>query len=231
MRISASCGSTRGIILREELHVTADIRRFTFTTHVTSSLGWFGAVLVFLALAVTALTSDDETTVRGAYLVMTPAAWFVLVPLAHTSLVSGIVLSLSTRWGLLRHYWVVVKLALTVLATAILMVYMETFRQMASVAADPLIDLERVRNASPIVHAVLALVVLAVATVLGVYKPFGMTSYGRRPVDAIRHHSISSGASVSTGEAAGRSPLVYAIVVVCLLLAFVLLHLLRGSTH
>jgi hypothetical protein len=58
------------------------LRRFTFTTHVTSSVGWVGAVLVFLALAVIGLTSPDERTVRGAYLVMAPAAWFVLVPLA-----------------------------------------------------------------------------------------------------------------------------------------------------
>jgi hypothetical protein len=58
------------------------LRKLTFTTHVTSSVGWLGAVIVFLALAVIALTSADEPTVRGAYLVMAPAAWFVLVPLA-----------------------------------------------------------------------------------------------------------------------------------------------------
>ena len=54
------------------------LRKFTFTTHVTSSVGWIGAVLVFLALAAIGLTSQDERTVRGAYLVMAPAAWFVL---------------------------------------------------------------------------------------------------------------------------------------------------------
>ena len=41
------------------------LRRFTFTTHVTSSVGWIGAVLVFLALAVMGLTSHDDQTVRG----------------------------------------------------------------------------------------------------------------------------------------------------------------------
>jgi hypothetical protein len=61
------------------------IRRLTFATHGTSSAGWVGAVLVFLALASIALISEDERTVRGAYLVMAPAAWLVLVPLAHAS--------------------------------------------------------------------------------------------------------------------------------------------------
>jgi hypothetical protein len=51
-------------------------------------------------MAVIVFTSDDEVTVRGAYLLMGPAAWFVLVPLAHASLLSGIVLSLGTMWGL-----------------------------------------------------------------------------------------------------------------------------------
>jgi hypothetical protein len=87
--------------------MTPALRRFTFTTHVTSSVGWVGAVLAFLALAVIGFTTDDEVTVRGAYLLMVPAAWFVLVPLAHASLLSGIVLSLGTSWGLFRHYCVV----------------------------------------------------------------------------------------------------------------------------
>ena len=49
------------------------LRRLTFTAHVTTSVGWIGAVLVFLALALIGLTSHDERTERGAYLVMAPA--------------------------------------------------------------------------------------------------------------------------------------------------------------
>jgi hypothetical protein len=51
---------------------------------------------------------------------------------------------------------------------------------MAGVAADPVVDIAAVRNASPIVHSILALVLLLVATVLGIYKPFGITAYGGR---------------------------------------------------
>ena len=156
------------------------IRRLTFATHVTSSAGWVGAVLVFLALASIALISEDERTVRGAYLVMAPAGWLVLVPLAHASLLSGIALSLCTPWGLFRHYWVVLKLAITLFSTVILLIYMGTFRQMAGVAADPVVKLGLVRNPSPVVHAVLALILLLIATWLAVYKPFGVTPYARR---------------------------------------------------
>ena len=156
------------------------LRKFALTAHVTCSVGWVGAVVVFLALAVVGLTHDDDPTVRGAYLVMEPAAWFALVPLAFASLLTGTVMSLGTTWGLFRHYWVVFKLLIAVFATIVLLIYMETFRYMASVAADPTVDLAVVRNASPGLHAVLALLVLLVATVLAVYKPRGITPYGQR---------------------------------------------------
>jgi uncharacterized membrane protein len=160
--------------------MSPSLRRFAFTAHVTSSVGWIGAVVVFLALAIVGLTSEDAQTVRGAYLVMEPAAWWVLVPLAFASLLTGIVMSLGTPWGLFQHYWVVFKLVIAVFSTIVLLIYMGTFRYMAAVAADPSAELDMVRNASPTFHAVLALLVLLVATVLGVYKPRGTTPYGHR---------------------------------------------------
>lgn len=156
------------------------LRKVALTVHITVSVGWLGAVVAFLALAVVGLTSQDEQTVRGAYLVMEPAAWFVLVPLAFASLLTGIVSSLGSTWGLFRHYWVLFKLLITVLATIVLLIYMETFRVMAGVAADPSADLDVVRTVSPGLHAALALLALLLATTLGKYKPRGMTPYGWR---------------------------------------------------
>jgi hypothetical protein len=217
--------------------MTPALRRFTFTTHITSSIGWVGAVLAFLALAIIGFTSDDPLKVRGAYLLMAPAAWFVLVPLAHASLLSGIVLSLGTTWGLFRYYWVVLKLGITAFATVILLIYMGTFRQMAGVAADPVVDLEVVRNASPIVHAIVALVLLVTATLLGVYKPFGTTAYGARKLQEQRSVSALIPASAGTARAldADSTPAwIYVVGAVALALALlvVILHLTGANpTH
>jgi hypothetical protein len=155
-------------------------KQLLLTTHVTSSVGWIGAVCVFLAMAGIGLTSDDAVTVRGVYLVMEHAAWLTLVPFAFASLITGIVVSLATPWGLFRHYWVVFKLLITLFATMVLIMYMETFRHMAAIAASGGASLDDVRNPSPAVHAVLALLILIVAAVLAIYKPRGMTPYGRR---------------------------------------------------
>lgn len=218
--------------------MTPALRRLTFTTHITTSVGWIGAVIAFLALAVIGFTSNDEAKVRGAYLLMAPAAWFVLVPLAHASLLSGIALSLGTTWGLFRHYWVVLKLLITVFATVILLIYMGTFKQMAGIAADPVVDLGLVRNASPTVHAVLALILLLIATVLGVYKPFGMTPYGRRKDEQRRRQAfapITSARRAQRGVTAAGTPpawMYVSVIVVGLLVLFGILHLAgRGSAH
>ncbi len=163
--------------------MSRSLQRLALVAHVASSVGWLGAVAVYLALGVLALASADESTVRGAYLVMEPLAWAVLAPLALASLVTGVTQSLLTPWGLLKHYWVVCKLVINVAATAFLLAYMATFRAMAETASDEGARLESVRNVSPVVHAALALVLLATATVLGVLKPRGRTRYGRREAD------------------------------------------------
>lgn len=160
--------------------MTPGVRKLMLTAHVVATLGWLGAVACFLALAVVGHTSQDAQTVRGAYLVMEPTAWFVLVPLAFASLVTGLVQALGTSWGLFRHYWVLFKFVITVFVSIVLLMYMQTFKSMAAVAADPTVDLGVVRNGSPTLHAVLALFVLIVATVLAIYKPRGVTRYGWR---------------------------------------------------
>ncbi|GAC1357415.1 MAG: hypothetical protein NVSMB42_16460 [Herpetosiphon sp.] len=160
--------------------MTPRLRKFALIAHVTASVGWVGAVMVFLALAAIGLKSHDAQMVRGVYLVMEPAAWFVLVPLSLASLLTGLVSSLGTRWGLVQHYWVVFKLLISVFATVVLLIYMPTFRSMAGVAADPRAAIGMVQNASPALHSVLALLVLLVSTVLAVYKPQAMTPFGWR---------------------------------------------------
>ena len=169
------------------------LRTFAFIAHITSSVGWVGAVAAFLALAVAGLTSEDVELVRGAYLTMELIGWFVLVPLALASLVTGLVQSLGTRWGLFRHYWVLAKLLINLFATFILLMYMETLGALADVAAAASSsgDLGALQSPSPMLHAGLALVLLLVATTLAVYKPQGLTPYGQRRV---REDQASAGA-------------------------------------
>jgi hypothetical protein len=132
------------------------------------------------AAASVGLTSQDAQTVRGANLVMEPTVWFVLVPLAPRFAADRACPVTGHHVGLVPALLVLFKLLITVVATSVLLTYMETFRSMAGVAADPTADLGVVRNPSPMLHAGAALMLLLVATTLAVYKPRGRTPYGHR---------------------------------------------------
>jgi hypothetical protein len=162
------------------------LRKVALTTHIACSVGWLGAVGVFLALAAVGLTSQDAQMVRAAHLAMEPVTWLVIVPAAIASLATGLVQSLGTSWGLFRHYWVTAKLVTTVLLTVLLLQYTQTLSHLARVAADPATTSTDLSawGASSALHAGLALVGLLVPVTLSVFKPRGLTPYGARKAAA-----------------------------------------------
>jgi hypothetical protein len=162
--------------------MTPGVRKLALTTHVGSSVGWLGAVAAFLALALTGLGSPDAERVRAACVAMEVIAWFVILPACLTSLASGIIQSLGTPWGLLRHHWTLAKLFITVASTIILLVHMRPISFLGGVASQGTMgptDLHDVRL-QLVTASGGALLALLVATVLSVYKPKGLTWYGRR---------------------------------------------------
>jgi hypothetical protein len=161
--------------------MTPGLRKFALTMHITFSVGWIGAVAAYIALDVTTVTSQDVQTVRAAYLAMALTARYVIVPLAIASLLTGLLMSLGTRWGLFRHYWVLISLLLTVMATAVLLVETRTINHLAGIAANPATSGNDLRGLeSTLVHSVGGMVVLLVVMWLNVYKPRGLTFYGWR---------------------------------------------------
>ena len=94
---------------------------------------------------------------------------------------TGIVQSLATARGLLRHYWVLIKLLSTIPSTAVLLLaHMQPIDRLAHAAADGALgsaDLSGLRIHSAVAAGAAVLVLLG-ATALSVYKPPGMTRYG-----------------------------------------------------
>ncbi len=158
------------------------LRKLALTAHVTTSVGWLGAVAAFLVLSVAGLRSEDPQIARSAYVAMGLTAWYLILPLCLASLATGLVQSLVTPWGLFRHYWVLIKFLITVLSTLILFVHMRPITYVAGVAASGALaagDLRRLRIQLA-ADAAFALVALLVNTVLSIYKPRGLTRYGWR---------------------------------------------------
>jgi len=161
--------------------MTPGLRKFVRTAHVIFTVGWLGAVAGFLALALAGLTSQDAQLVRAAYLAMELITRFVIVPLSLAPLLTGPILSIGTPWGLFRHYWILVKLLITVLSTLILLVHVQPISYLSRVAAEgTLSSADRSLQIQLVVAAGAGLLALLVATALAVYKPRGMTPYGWR---------------------------------------------------
>jgi hypothetical protein len=155
------------------------LRKFALTAHLTFSVGFLGAALAYLALGVSAVTSQDAQTVRAAWIAMELIGWYVIVPLSLASLLTGLVMALGTPWGLFRHYWVLITFVLTSFATVILLLHMPNVSSLADVAREA--DGATLgRLGGDLFHAGGGLLVLLVITVLNVYKPRGLTPYGWR---------------------------------------------------
>jgi hypothetical protein len=147
------------------------LRKLTLTVHLLGSVGWFGAVAGTFALATAALGGHDVETARAADTAVHVVGWYVLVPCAVTSLLSGLVLALGSAWGLFRYYWVPAKLVINLASLVALLAYLPSLDQLPDLNA----SVHEMQDRS----GVAALLLLA-AAVLGVYKPFGLTPYGRR---------------------------------------------------
>jgi len=162
------------------MNLSPGLRKFSLTLHVTSSVGMLGAIAAFLTLAIAALTARNERLVVGAYLAMDPIARMVILPLMFGSLLSGLVLGLGTPWGLVRHYWVLIKLTVTGFAAVVLLIKMPLIAEAARMAAAPTSDSDSLRLVGQqlLFHSAAGLTLLLPPMVLSTYKPRGLTRHG-----------------------------------------------------
>ncbi len=169
-------------MVRTAMTFTPDLRRFALTLHIVTSVGWVGAVAAFLALALAGLASSDAQLARASYIAMDLTYRSVVVPLGLASLMTGIISSLGTEWGLVHHYWVLLKILATVPAVFLMLVHVQPVERMAQAAAAKTLS-----GVGPIelqiqlvAYAATALLILLVATALSTYKPRGRTPYATR---------------------------------------------------
>lgn len=142
--------------------MTPGLRKLALTAHITCSVGWLGAVAAYLTVALACLLSQDAQVLHSGFATMELIGWFVIVPLALAALLTGLVQSLGTDWGLFRYYWILMKLVMTVGAVTILLMHMPAVSRRSGVQAE-------------VIHAGGGLLVLLATTMLSVFKPWGKT--------------------------------------------------------
>ena len=157
--------------------MTPRIRKLTLTAHIASSVGWFGATAGFEALAIGGLCSSDSLTARAAYVSMQSSVWFIIIPFSCFSLLTGLILALRTRWGLFRHYWILIKFIINALGCMVLLLHTRLIDRVGKVATEGNLSLGDLRALRFQLVAIggAALIALLVAMTLAVFKPRGLT--------------------------------------------------------
>ncbi|MFI2618916.1 DUF2269 domain-containing protein [Streptomyces sp. NPDC018584] len=165
-------------------------RRATLVVHVIGAACWLGLTLGLVALALTAITTDASAAVEASVRSMKVFADWLVLPLALVTLVSGLVLSLGTQWGLARHRWVYTKFWLTLATTlaSALALRPGVDESAATVSAgNPVTD-----TADLIAGPLISLSAYLFMTVLSVLKPWGLTRRGQKQ-RASAHKRVDAG--------------------------------------
>ena len=160
--------------------LSASFRKALLLTHVVSSAGWVGTVAAFLVLAFTGLYAADAAEIRGVYMAMEPMTILLIVPLAFLSLLTGVLQALGTPWGLFRHYWIIFKFLINLVSLPILLLHTGIIHRVAVAARMNGLSAFHEERVQLVVASLAALVALFIAMLLSVYKPRGVTGYGRR---------------------------------------------------
>ncbi len=146
------------------------------TVHIAISVAVVGADVSLIALGIAGLAGDPATLYPAAQLIGARVVW----PLALGALASGLALALLTPYGVLRYWWVTIKLAVTAsLSALVLFVLLPAFGAAAdaAIAGEAVADSRRLLLvAGP--GAASAFLVLNV--VLAVFKPGGRIGGHRR---------------------------------------------------
>jgi hypothetical protein len=89
-------------------------RRALLTLHIVAGVGLLGSTAAVLAINLRAAATTDTELAAASYELLAMLTLVFGIPLSFTSLLTGVLLGLATKWGVLRYAWVMTKLALVV---------------------------------------------------------------------------------------------------------------------
>ena len=152
------------------------VRKGVLLVHIASAGSWIGIDIAMAVLIFTALFTNDDRTKAVSYQALGQFVVWSLLIVGLICLVSGIVLGLGTKYGLVRYWWVATKLVLNLLLTALVLISLrgeivEKAEQGRQFLAGEQVKLAEVGDLlfPPIVSPT----VLLIALILAVFKPWG----------------------------------------------------------
>jgi hypothetical protein len=155
--------------------ISATTRKATLVVHLVSAGAWIGIDAVVGVLVVAGWFSGDASVRGVAYQALGLFAVWPMLVSGLVCLASGVVLGLGTRFGLVRYWWVAVKLAMNVVLCLLVVFALrpglgEVVEHGRVLAAGGVSDAD---ISSLFFPPAVSLAALSAATVLAVFKPWG----------------------------------------------------------
>lgn len=148
-------------------------RKAVLALHILSAGAWVGLDVMLGVLVFTAMLTADPATAALCYQVLPLLTW-PLVTAALASLLTGVVLGLGTHYGLVRYWWVAVKLGLNVVLALLVWVLLRPGLEASAEYGRQLPGAALTADVSTLVYPpIVSTSALVVATLLAVYKPWG----------------------------------------------------------
>jgi|tagenome__1003787_1003787.scaffolds.fasta_scaffold20625526_1 hypothetical protein len=166
--------------------LTPKWRKLVLLLHVISAVGWLGMHLGNVTLAITGLVTDDPGTQHTAFRALDLLGGMLLIPISLLAFATGVTLALGTRWGLVRHWWVITKFVLTLIPVILIPLsllpgYGDLADQVNAAAPGQVVDVGNT-GISLIIAAIVSTTMYLTSVTLSIFKPWGRTKWGRSRV-------------------------------------------------
>jgi hypothetical protein len=159
-------------------------RKVTLLAHLLSGIGWMGADVVLFILLYTGLTTNDGQLAASCYIAVTVFVPIAVPVLSLGMLGTGLLLGWGTKWGLVRYWWVFVKLAMALILTVLVFIALVPgINDLPE--ADPTLGAGAVRDTigeattGLLFPPIVSFTMLGIAAVLSVFKPWSRTPWSK----------------------------------------------------
>lgn len=163
--------------------LTPAARKAVLVLHIVSGIGWMGVDIALLVLLITARTTNDAALAISGFNAIGMIVPMAVPPLSLSILVTGIILGLGTRWGLVRYWWVLVKLLLSLVMTVLVFVSLVPAVSSMTILSATTISADAVRASLGTLPTMLlfppivSFLMLGVAAILSIFKPWQRTPW------------------------------------------------------
>jgi hypothetical protein len=158
-------------------------RKAVLALHIVAGIGWMGVDIALLVLLISARTTNDAALVLSAFNAIGMIVPIAVPPLSLSILATGIILGLGTRWGLVRYWWVLLKLLLSLVMTVLVFVSLVPAVSSMAVLTATTVSADTARASLGVLPTMLlfppivSFLMLGVAVILSIFKPWQRTPW------------------------------------------------------